>query len=264
MKKFRFIIGIAVSVFFLYLVFRRVNLGDTARILVSTDILYVLLSALMIIPTLLVRSFRWRSMLDDYRKFPLMNYFESISVGIMSSNLLPLRAGDFIQVFFLGYKTKLSKSSIFSTVILERLCDFFTLCVVLIGGSFFVLLPQEISVGRIGLFLAVILAGVFFAVRSRKSVLVLVSLLPAGVFKERIAKIAENFYLGLNFINRKDVLLKIMLATVLVWICSSLGIYLCLLAIGIKLNLFSCMFILSLMGLASMIPVSPGYVGPLS
>lgn len=263
MKTIRFLAGIIISVFFLYLVFRRVDLREAVRIISAANIWYVLLVIFLVIPGFLARSFRWKTMLRDYRDVPISSFFESISVGVMSSNLLPFRAGDLVQVLFLNYKTSLSRSTILSTVILERLCDFSAMCIILIGGSFFVLLPEEISLSRIGIFLVLVVLVAYFVFGSKKRISALAGILPESRIKDRLKNIIENFYLGLSSVNRADILVKIVLLTAVVWFFSSLGIYLSLLAVGVKLSLWACIFILSMTGLASMVPVSPGYVGPL-
>ena len=66
-------------------------------------------------------------------------FFDAINIGLVANMLLPFRAGDFAQALYLGKTTGISRSTIFSTVILERLSDFAAMCVILLGGSLFVI-----------------------------------------------------------------------------------------------------------------------------
>lgn len=260
--KRRFFLGFIVSLFFLYLVFHKVDLKEIIKILTLTNIVYILLTLSLMIPTLLVRSIRWKILLG--KKVSIMNFFEAISVGIMSNNLFPFRVGDLVQIYFLGYKTKISKATIFSTVILERMFDFFAMWLILVCGSFFVLLPKEIPKGKIGLLLVVLFLFIYFILRSQKKVITIFErILPKSRFKEGLTKTLENFYLGLSFVNKGIVLIKAIFFTFLLWFFCSLGLYLCLLSLNIKLSILASTFILSMTGLAAMVPASPASVGPL-
>jgi glycosyltransferase 2 family protein len=264
MKKYRFIIGILVSAFFLYLVFRNTNLNETIKIITSINAVYILLICILTVLFTWVRSIRWKMMLADYGKIPAIRFFEATSIRIMINNLLPFRAGDITQIYLLAQNTNLSKSAILSTVILERLCDFFVMCATLICGSFFVLLPGGISKEKIALLMAFVLFCIFVVFRTKERLVELLNrILPDNSIKARLIQTINNFYTGMEFIKKKEMLAKMVFLSSLLWLLSSFGLYLCFLAVRIKLSYLAAVFLLALTGIAAMIPFAPGSLGPL-
>lgn len=261
MKK-RYILGILISIFFLYLVFRKINISEIKGIMFSVNIFYIILMLSLIVPVLFVRSLRWKLMSDYFKGIPIKYFFESLSVGAMSNNLLPLRTGDLVQVYFLNYKTNLSKSVILSTMIIERLCELFAMGIILVTGSFFVLLPKEISKDKIILMFLMIIVIMAVFIKSKNKIAGLIDrLFSEGKFKDRLKNAIENFYLGLSCIKNRKIMTGLIVYTAILWFLSSLGIYFCLLSVNIKLNILLGVFILSMTGLGAMIPSSPGYIG---
>lgn len=80
-----------------------------------------------------------------------------------------------------------------------------------------------------------------------------------------IPKIVENFYLGFlqlgSFIN----IFKILMMTVCIWIAQGIWIYALLCSLGIaetySLGFEAVLVLIVMMGIAVMIPASPGYLG---
>jgi len=264
MKKIRFLAGMLVSAGFLYLVFRKADPAEMLRIITSTRVVYLLLVIPELLAAFLVKSYRWKSMFTEYRNIPVSDFFEAAGLGVMSNNLLPFRIGDLIQMFFLGYKSGLRKAVILPTLVLERLCDLFAMGAVLLAGSFFVLLPAGLSKGRLYILMAAIAGTVLLLVLFRKRITGIAgSMLPAGKTRDRVLRIIDDFYAGLKSINDPLVILKILFLTVVLWVLSGLGMYLCMLSVGIKLNAIIALFLMAMTGLSALIPSSPGSIGPL-
>ncbi|MEW6040186.1 MAG: lysylphosphatidylglycerol synthase transmembrane domain-containing protein [Elusimicrobiota bacterium] len=159
MKKLKMISEFLISALFLYLAFRRIDLCETLGVIFSVNIYFVLLSLTVSIAALFVRSRRWKIFLGHEEKtndIRVSNFFEATCVGQMINNLLLFRMGDFGQAVFLAVKNNLSKSVVFSTVIMERLVDIFPPMVILFTGSFFVLLPRDIGKARVFITMCVI------------------------------------------------------------------------------------------------------------
>jgi glycosyltransferase 2 family protein len=100
--------------------FRRANLVVLLGISIPAYLLMVYLRAL-----------RWRHLTDPIAPLPIPALFRAVAVGFMANNLFPLRMGEFVRSWYLGRETGVSASSIFGTVILERVVD--TLMVILLA-----------------------------------------------------------------------------------------------------------------------------------
>lgn len=263
MKKLRFLIGIIISITFGYIVLRKANVQEVFEIIKSMKWVYLIVGLILTAVAIFLRSKRWKVLLgSNGSSMPLSSFFESICVGQMTNNILPFRVGDLVQAYFLGHKENLSKSMVFSTVIMERLFDFIPPALIIIIGSFFVILPEQIGIGRILIFLAVMSAIIFALFRSKTRLQKLIEkMLPTHRLRDRLHKLIESFYSGLGVMKKREVILKVSCYTVFVWLTYFLVVYSCLHCFDINISLPSAMLVMSITAISVMIPSSPGYVG---
>jgi hypothetical protein len=116
--------GIAITVFFIWLVARDVNLGDVKTAIARAD--WVLLLGLSIPLHLLnvyVRALRWRHLTNPIVPIPRATLFRAVAVGFMANNIFPLRMGEVIRSLYLSREVGVRGSAVFGTVILERVID---------------------------------------------------------------------------------------------------------------------------------------------
>jgi hypothetical protein len=264
-KKLKMILGFLISALFLYLAFRRIDLTETLGIIFSMNIYLVLLSFAIGIVGLIVRSKRWKIFIGHEEKtkdIPVKSFFEATCVGQMMNNILPFRMGDFGQAVFLAVRKDLSKSVVFSTVIMERLVDIFPPLVILFVGSFFVLLPKDIGKARVfitmGIVIAVIAAILIF---QSKLMSFLRNIIPKNKFGEQLHKFIEHFYQAAGFVKDRNKLFWVVGFTALLWSLYALSAYLLMLSVNLNKGFFSGFLVLGITAISVAIPSSPGYVG---
>ena len=262
MKNLRFLFSILISFIFLYLAFRRVNIAEVIQVIGSANIFYLILVLIAVVLGLIVRSYRWKIITSQYKNLPVKEFFQATNVGLMTNNILPFRLGDIMQAYFLAYKNNLSKSTVFSTIVLERLFDLIVAGLLIICSSFFVPLPRQIGRTRVIIFITVICIIVFLVFRSKEKFIGLVEkIAPSDKTSNRIKELLENFYTGLRFIKDKKTLVNAALCTIALWIIYITTVYLCILSFGFKLNILAAIIIQCITAISVMIPSSPGYIG---
>jgi uncharacterized protein (TIRG00374 family) len=263
MKKIRFLIGLVISIFFLYVVLRKADVKEVFEIIKSMKWAYLIIGLILTVIAIFIRSKRWKVLLGDNGSYiSLTKFFESLCAGQMTNNVLPFRVGDFAQAYFLGRKGNLSKSMVFSTVVMERLLDIVPPTLIIVVGSFFVILPEQIGIGRVLVFLAVLLVIAFLIFKSKTSLQKFIEkILPSHSLKDKFHRLIENFYSGLDAIKKKEVLLRVTFYTVFVWLTYFMVMYSCLLCLDININIPSAMLVMAITAISVTIPSSPGYVG---
>ncbi len=262
-KFFRFIFGILISIVLLYLAFKKVDFNSILQNFYNVKISYLVISFLLGIFLLMLRSYRWRLFILEYKNFGLFKFFESTSIGLFFNNILPFRIGDFVQAYVISKKTSLPKSLTFSTVLMERFVDLFPPIIFIITGSFFIILPKQISI----LISSIILFGLIFAlvIIIRLKVIILKILEKLGSrykFFLKFKNLFENFYLAIENFKNTKLLIKIILLTLLLWSGYSIGMVLICESLDIKLpSLWAGFLIQAITSLSVAIPSSPGYIG---
>lgn len=127
MKARSFIIGIILSAIFLYLAFRKVDLGLVRQHLATADYRWLIPACLITIFALWLRAFRWGVLLAPLRKIPSGQLFSATSIGFMCNNLLPMRLGEFVRAYVLGRSAGVHASAALATIVVERLFDLFAM-----------------------------------------------------------------------------------------------------------------------------------------
>ena len=97
--------------------------------------------ALAPIPVMLashwMRALRWKTMLKPITKSgPVWQLFEAVMIGYAVNNVIP-RGGEFLRPYIFSRRAKVSFSSSFATIVVERFIDVLVLLMMFGGVSFF-------------------------------------------------------------------------------------------------------------------------------
>jgi hypothetical protein len=111
------------TVFFLWLFLRNANLADVGRILKTTQISWVLIGFAVNVLALILRTVRWRTILDPVEPPPFAATFYANTVGYMLSTVLPIRAADVARPALLARRTTHRFAGALGTVLTERVLD---------------------------------------------------------------------------------------------------------------------------------------------
>lgn len=266
--KRKLLIGIAVSAVFLYLALRGVDWGAFGD--VFRDVRYGPL-ALCVAFTLLghfSRAVRWRYMLVTVKRIGVGSLWSATAIAFMFNNLLPARLGEFVRAYAIGRSEGISKSTAFATIVYERVVDVFTLIVLLWYCLLEVEGPDWLRRSALLLmaFNFALLALLFVMFRCREWFVRALTRacrpLPQG-FGVRLVKLCDAFAEGLGVLQDRSALPPVILLSIPVWGFATLGVYYCLVAVGMDLPFVASVVLIVLVSLGSMIPSAPAYIGTL-
>ena len=266
-------IGIGISIFFLYLLFRKIDFDKLLTALREMDYRYLLLSILFTFVSYFFRAVRWRYLLLPMKKVGMNSLFSATIIGYMANNILPARLGEFVRAYALGEKEKLDKSSVFATLVLDRLFDGFTVILILLITFFTVKLPAGMEKVQQGLVLggyvtlAFYITVIVFLVLLKKQTMrtlrftaMVLKPFPTRV-GEKLIPVLGSFIEGLRFSSRSSDILILFASSAVIWAFAVLALDMVLISFGIILPVTASMFIMVFLVFAVMVPASPGYVG---
>ena len=138
----KFWLGIAVSVFFMALLFRKIDFNQLWEALVRVDYRYILLAVVCTFISYFLRAVRWHYLLIPEKRIPLSSLYPATIIGYMANNLLPARLGEFVRAFVLAQREGLKTSAVFASLVIDRLFDGFTVMLILLFTLFTLRLPQ--------------------------------------------------------------------------------------------------------------------------
>ncbi len=243
--------------------------------------LWLAAAAGWLLAAMVVRSFRWRSILWPMDRLGLGTVFGLNNLGYMANNLLPMRLGEILRSAVLAQKSRLDFPAALGTVVVERILD-------LLGalGLLFLLLvalPREVlgeqaetlsgllpllaALTGAGLILLILL--VLFRDRIQGWIGRLALILPAR-FADRVTKLTESFTAGLTLLDSLPRILLVLGQTLLLYACYFLSLKCILLAMGLdgtatallaQYPFGSTLLVMVFVTVGYMIPAAPGAIG---
>jgi glycosyltransferase 2 family protein len=266
-------IGIGISLFFLFLLFRKIDFHKLLNAFKEMDYRYLLPAVFFTFVSYFFRAVRWKYLLLPLKKTRMKNLFPATIIGYMANNLLPARLGEFVRAYVLGEKEGLGTSSVFATLVVDRLFDGFTVLLILLITFFTVKLPPGMENVQDGLVvggyvtLAIYIAVVIFLVTLKKRTLWTINLASRALkpFPEKLAEkvipLLASFIKGVRLSSRSAELFALLSTSVVIWFFAIWPVDLLLRSFGIILPITASMFIMVFLVFAVMVPASPGYVG---
>lgn len=264
------LIGLALTLVFLVVAVRRVDLTAFEEALRHFDYIWILPAALCTLVGYGVRTVRWQVILSGAARAPLRTLFPILMMGFATNNVLPGRLGEFWRAYLLGNKRNVRKTFALASVFVERVFDGLVLIALLAAVSLAVALPGW------GHDIEVLSAGVFVGASVGVALLVWQPLLALRLLRlvlrpapRRISAWVDGafgaFVEGLAVLRRPSVLITAAGLSLGVWMCE--GASYLLLTRGLPLGLPPGATVpaigltLVTINLGIMVPSAPGYVG---
>lgn len=265
--KLRVGIGIIVSIVFIYLAFREVNFQEMLQALRNANYVWLFPAVSAMLLSHWLRSIRWRYILEPIKLVKVHPLFSALMIGYAANNIFPLRLGEFLRAFAIGKSQRISKTSAFATIIVDRLLDVLSLLLVLAITVFLYPLPQNIkNWGYMisALALSIIVVMVFLMEKTEATIKFFKIFLPKKLF-EIIQKVIRSFLQGFLVFKKSEHYFTIIVLSVSVWFLYAVVVYLAFFVFNFNanygLNLYSSLVVLVIISVGIMIPSSPGFVG---
>ncbi|HEX9871896.1 MAG TPA: lysylphosphatidylglycerol synthase transmembrane domain-containing protein [Candidatus Tectomicrobia bacterium] len=272
MKQGHVWVGVGISLALLGYLFSKVEYRQLWRSLASANVPLLLIAAVVISGTLVMRAWRWQYLLKPVKPVRFSNSMAATAIGMMANMILPVRLGEIVRAVVLGHRERVEKSAAFATVVVDRLLDGFTILFILALILLIAPLPvdqawqRRLQWGGVAFFLLyfAVFALLFYLYRSPARVLQSVRRLCSGLpvrWVDRLCRFLESFSGGLQILDRTEYLAQISVTSLVLW--GLVGVYNFIIVLAFQLDLpWAVGFILVVAQAAAvMIPSSPGFVG---
>jgi uncharacterized protein (TIRG00374 family) len=269
----KFWLGIAVSLFFMALLFNKIDVRLLNSALRSADYRYVLLAICFTFISYFLRAVRWRYLLISRKFIPLSSLYPATIIGYMANNLLPARLGEFVRAYTLAQREQLETPAVFASLVIDRLFDGFTVLLLLLITLFTLRLPvgMEDAAGALkagGSIMFLLYCGVVLflyllkrqTMRTLSSVGYMLKPFPKR-FSDKLIPLLGSFIEGIRLSSRGGHVAALLATSAGIWLFCLLPVTMTLHAFNIHLPVTVSLFILILLVFAVMVPASPGYIG---
>jgi uncharacterized protein (TIRG00374 family) len=263
----KFWISIAISVVFLYLALRGQNFSDIWHALQEARYIWLLPAILCYFAGVIIRAYRWHVLLRSYAVIPVRRLWPVIVIGYMANNILPFRAGELVRTYVLSEREKVTKSATLATIVVERVFDGLTMLGFILCAALFIdvngrvrqlmLVAGFLFLGGLTLFFLMAFSGAW-RVRLLRPIL---TRLPHSIATKIEVLIAE-FVSGLGSLRRAHDTGLVALTSVGAWAAEAAMYALVARAFGLHLSAAGAMLTTGVANLFTLVPSSPGYIGP--
>jgi uncharacterized protein (TIRG00374 family) len=265
-KRINVIIGLLISAIFVYLAFRRVELTEVIYSVQRVNYLWIIPNVAVVVMTMVIRAERWRHILRPLREYKMGQLFPPVMIGFMANNLLPVRLGEIVRAYSLGAKTGQSRSSIFATVVIERIFDSLSLMAMFWLVILFIPFPPVVrKFGFATLILNLILIIFLIVLKQKGEILIdkITSRIPflPSPLANKIDHILRRFAEGLNIFEKYKSLGLIAVWSLILWVVTALSNYFIFMAFGFYPDIAASFILLLFVAAGVLLPSAPGFVG---
>lgn len=273
----RYAIILLLTAVFIYFFFKSVDWKDVLNNLTDVNPFLFGLASLLSLFHMVTRSIRWQYLLRYEKKHvSLWSRFSANGVGFTVNFIFPGRLGELVRPLYLAQKEEIKKGFTVGTIVVERIFDILTNCLLL--GFFLISRPlfpsfyhadeqaySELgSWGIAGLILAVSLLVLIFVLYSfQEKALSVFTFILKPVPKKiatKVINILREFIEGLQFFRSIGNVFVYLLLSVFVWFGIIFFYWVFFMAYDVSLPYFSLIPFIFLTGAGASIP-TPGMVG---
>ncbi|QNK75205.1 flippase-like domain-containing protein [Variovorax sp. PAMC28562] len=260
MRWLPFVLGLAVSLACLTFIVRKIDLEAARQALLQFEWRYLMFGVACLAFGYAMRILRWAKMLQAAGSHVSFRQCIAPFLGsIAMNNVLPLRLGDVVRALVFPASIGVPRTLSTASLVMERLVDLMTLvmCLALsLSLDTRLAAPQWLKDTAVTLAIfgcAALLLGFVFsgAIASRLRQHRLRGL-------RALAQLMEAF----DAMTRPNTLVALISLSLLVWLGEAGLFYFLLLGFGLPAVPAAALLIMSIATLATLVPSSPGYVGP--
>lgn len=271
MRSWRFLLGILISGVFLVYAFRGQDYGAIVDSLKGVRY-WLLIPALgLYFCGVVVRTYRWSILLSPMKKISIRNLLPITVIGFMANNVLPLRTGEVVRSYVLNKNYGVKKTAALTTIAVERIFDGITMVGFILVAAITINLTNElqhvVKLASVLFAIAVIgLAIATFARDLRETLLQFgLRFVPMAV-RGKIESLAESFFSGLESLRSPKLMGAVALSSILAWGFEASMYWVVAVAFGADVRAImgfsETLLTTGIANLATLVPSSPGYVGP--
>jgi uncharacterized protein (TIRG00374 family) len=274
MKRWYFWVGFLISVLFLFIALRGLQITAVWEGIKSADFIWLLPGIIIYFFAVLMRAFRWHLFLRPIKTIPINEIFPIVTIGYMGNNIYPARVGEILRAVVLKHRHKVPISASLATIIIERVID----SVIMLG--FIILNLSEITtlpgageftktIHTVTLWGSVIfistlfifLLAAFFPERTKKILFLMIGKAVPKKWLGKTQSISQRFIKGLRSLSSPIDVIIIFSVSIVIWLLETGFYWFIMRAFPFRVSFLTLMLMNGVLNLFTVIPSTPGYIG---
>lgn len=267
-KRISLLLGLAFSLFFLWLGFRGLELGELWEELSNINLLYPLLAVPVFFLAIYVLTWRWYYLLRNVQDVRPNRLYPVVLIGYMANNLLPLRLGEVMRAYVLKRRDEAAIPPTLATILVERVFDGLVMLTFIFTALLFVDFEEEtlrtIITVTTPLFFGAM--GIFFWLASSPQVARRIYTWALNTFvperlRAPILDIIEDLMRGFEALRSARALLLVIFFSFLSWTIEASTYWIVMQAFDFEVTFTVLLLVIGFGNLVTILPSTAGYIG---
>lgn len=253
----RIFLSLSIGFFFLYWICQHVSLIDLRDLSSKIDLQFMLMGIGCYFLGSLMRTWRWRKLLQPFIFLKFTQVFSALIVGSAMNLILPARLGEVVRIDLCKKWYGLSRSTALVTILWERVADGMTVVLCLLVGM---LSLDSVYAYREIKGLVWIGGGIFASIA-----LTLFFLSKNSISCHRFPKLQgkiETFQKDVQKMSASTMGFLVVMSMA-VWAFEGLSMWYMVRGIGRDLGFLSACLLIGVVSLSTLLPSPPGFLGTL-
>jgi len=260
--------GLLLTATCLYLAFRGLEFGEVMHSLGRASYKAAPVYLALLFAFFWLKALRWKLLLLPLCRFQTTDVIPSMMIGFMGNNVLPAHLGEVVRVVMLSRRSSLSKTAVFSTIMLERLMDMMVVLLFLVVGARMAgnRLPDWVGsgglilgAGCLALLLGAGLVG-FFPRPFLRGAMKVFERVPERLSSKVLGSVTSVTQ-ALELARNPKVLLAVVSISILKWALMAGMVYISLESFRLHLPFWVSFLVVGVCAVAVTVPSAPGFFG---
>lgn len=258
-------VAVLLAGFLLYFSLLKVDWGTAFRLIQHAQFPLLAVGAAISSMALLLRSLRWRVLLQSQGRARIGPVFWATSAGYFGNNFLPARAGELVRAYIISSRSGFSAAFVLTTALTERVSD--AIALIVICSVALLVLPNPpgwlAQVARPAAIVALGAIGMIAFAPSCEGALkrLLFALpFPAGLRSKAVEALGASIQ-GIRALHDWSRLTSFVLFTASIWFFDATATVVGARALGMRFSYAISFLLIAGLGLGSALPSTPGYIG---
>lgn len=136
-------LAIVLTMIILIIIYSRIDLRKFGEYFLNLNWIYFFISLTFFVPCTLISAYRWKLMLKQDCDIPLGLSLKLFLAGSSVNSIVPSKLGDMTKAYFI--RDRIDPKRAFNTVLVEKILDVSSLCLVLLIGILLIKITNEIT-----------------------------------------------------------------------------------------------------------------------
>ena len=264
-KYYKILILVFLSFFGLYYAFESIEFSELYHHIISVDLLKLILAISILMLSAIIRAKRLKYIISPLdTDISTHHLFGATMIGYFGNGILFFRLGELLKAFSISQGNNIKTAESFGVVMLERVMDALTVFILIV--FFLPFIPLENQTIRYWVIafvvVTIIFVGSLFLIKfiNWKHMILSFSFLNES-FKNKTIIVTGKIFKGLELIFKTQYSFKIMLCTILIWICYFIMTMWLMESCHIELSLDKVFIMLLIGAIIVAVPALPGGLG---